>query len=289
MEKCAAVFLIAAVVVVGAPSARSQSIGAPLRVAKDGTNTTPVEMPSIKFDIISFKRCGDDMRGSGRPQNGGDFLAYHCQPIEQLIYYAYTTAEHPFLMSGEPGWVDTDPYEFVGKVAPEDVAAFQKLDLPSKRMMMRGVLADVLKLQLHPDPTPHSVYDLVVSKGGTKLTPFKDGESNTLPNGRTLEGKGQAGDADGTVYYQGETMPQLAEAIETRIGKQVIDKTNLPGQWDFKTFMPAQHYSPNMDNSDDSPIPHVFSGVKALGLDLVSAREITGGLIVDHIDRPPEN
>jgi len=272
-----------------APPASAQSIGAPARIAADGNNTTPVEMPSIKFDIISFKRCEDTMRGSGRPENGGDFLAYHCQPIGQLIYYAYDTAEHPFLMTGQPGWVDTDPYEFVGKVAPEDIPAFQKLDLPSRRMMMRGVLADVLKLQLHPDPTLHSVYDLVVAKGGMKLTPFKDGESNTLPNGRTLVGKDQAIDPDGTAYFQGETMPQFAEAIQTRIGKQVINKTNLPGQWDIKTFMPREHYSPAMDNSDDSPIPHVFSGVKALGLDLVSAKEVTGGIILDHIEKPPAN
>jgi uncharacterized protein (TIGR03435 family) len=282
-------FTVAILLSFSAASVSAQSIGAPLRTADDGNNKALVEMPSVKFDIISLKRCEDGMRGPGRPENGGDSLAFHCQPIQQLIYYAYLTAEHPFLMSGEPGWVDTDPYEFVGKVAPEDVAAFQKLDLPSKRMMMRGVLADTLKLQLHPDPTLHSVYDLVVAKGGMKLTPFKAGETNTLPNGRTLEGKGMASDPDGTTYYQGETMPQFAEAIETRIGKQVLDKTNLPGQWDFKTFMPAQHYSPNMDNSEDSPIPHVFSGVKALGFDLVSAKEITGALILDHIEKPPVN
>lgn len=285
MAKC--LLTISILLLLSTPSISAQSIGAPLRTADDGNNKAPVEMPSIKFDIISFKRCEDGMRGPGRPQNGGDSLGFHCQPIQQLIYYAYTTAEHPFLMTGEPGWVDTDPYEFVGKVAPEDVAAFQKLDLPSKRMMMRGLLADALKLQLHPDPTPHSVYDLVVSKGGMKLTAFKAGETNTLPNGQTLEGKGMAGAGDGTTYYQGETMPQLAEAIESRIGKQVIDKTNLPGQWDFKTFMPAQHYSPSMENAEDSPIPQVFSGVKALGLDLVSAKEITGALILDHIEKPP--
>jgi len=119
----------------------------------------------------------------------GTFSRITASLSNSLIYYAYTTAEHPFLMSGEPGWVDTDRYEFIGKVAPEDIAAFQKLDLPSRRMMMRGVLADLLKLQLHPDPTLHSVYDLVVAKGGMKLKPFTDGESNTLPSGQTLVGK----------------------------------------------------------------------------------------------------
>ena len=84
-------------------------------------------------------------------------------------------------------------------------------------------------------------------------------------------------------------MPQLAEALSTRIGQQVINKTGLIGGFDFKTFMPLAHYNPRMDTAEDSPIPHVFSGVKALGLDLVSAKEITGALILDHIEKPPVN
>jgi len=247
-------------------------------------------MPSFKFDVISFKPCDDTMPGSIKPDNGGDFLIYHCEPIEILIYYAFDVPTHPFQLSGEPGWVDTDRYEFEGKVAPEDADAFQKLDLASKRMMMRGMLIDELKLKLHPDLTPHSVYDLVVGKGGIKLTPYKDGDTTTLPNGRKLEGRGLlATDPDGTAYYQGESMPQFAEAISTRIGKQVINKTNLPGAYNFKTFMPGAHYSPYRDTIDDSPIPHVFAGVKALGLDLVSAKELTGALIIDHVEHPPQN
>ena len=66
-------------------SVSGQSIGAPMRIASDGNNKTPVEMPSIKFDIILFKRCEDGMRGAGRPQNGGDSLSFHCQPIPHVF------------------------------------------------------------------------------------------------------------------------------------------------------------------------------------------------------------
>lgn len=270
--------------------ARAQSTAAAIPPAMNGLKGAIGVMPSFKFDIISFKPCGDARPGSIRPEYGGDFFAYHCQTIHELIYYAYDVPQHPFMLSGEPDWALNDLYEFQGKVAAEDADAFQKLDLASKRMMMRGMLTDALKLKLHPDLTPHSVYDLVVGKGEIKLTPYTDGETKKLPDGRTLEGKGLVGfDSDGTAYYQGESMPQFAEAIAARIGKQVINKTNLIGPYDFKTFMPPAHYSASVDNTDDSPIPRIFDGVKALGLNLVSAKEVTGALILDHVELPPQN
>ncbi len=246
-------------------------------------------MPAMQFDVVSFKRCPDGAVGSRIQSPTSDLFAYRCLPIQQLIYYAYTTAEHPFLMSGEPAWVDTEPYDFEAKLEPEDVTAFHKLNLATRRMMIRRVLAKELKLTMHSDPTPHSVYDLVVGKGDLKLTPYKADEPITLPNGDTVQGVGVNVGPDGVAYYHGETMSQFAEAIETRVGRQVIDKTKIPGRFNFTTFMPPEHYSPAMENADDSPIPKIFDGVKALGLNLVSAKEVTGGLVIDHIERPPEN
>ena len=271
------------------PAAQAQVTGDGILPAMNGLGGAVGLMPSFKFDIISFKPCGEVRHGAIAPEYGGDYLAYHCQTVNQLIYYAYDVPQHPLVLSGQPDWVGNDLYEFQGKVAGENADAFQKLDLAAKRMMMRGMLVDVLKLKLHADLTPHSVYDLVVGKGELKLTPYKKDETNTLPDGRTLAGKDQAMEPDGRMYYQGISMPQLAETIESRIGHQVINKTNLPGAYDLKIFMPGAHYSPSMDTMDDSPIPHIFDGVKALGLDLVSAKEVTGGLVLDHVDRPPEN
>jgi uncharacterized protein (TIGR03435 family) len=249
-------------------------------------------MPSIKFDIISFKRCSDDTagRGSRSQPTDADFIAFHCQSVHNIIYFAYTTADHPFLLSGQPDWVETDRYDLQAKVAAEDVEAFRQLNMASRRMMVRGMLADELKLKMHLDTTLHPVYDLVVGKGELKVTPYKEGETVTLPNGQVVaQPTGLEMAPDGLASYHGVLMVQFAEALAVRVGRQVIDKTNLAGRYDLKTFMPAAHYSPSMENAEDSPIPKIFDGVKALGLNLVSAKEATGGLIVDHIERPPEN
>jgi bla regulator protein BlaR1 len=283
----------AIVVLLGAPAILAQGADATVPPGTDADGTVGV-MPSIKFDIVSFKPCAKGATpGPGKPiqSSTSDSFGYHCQPISHLIYYAYTTFDHPFQMTGEPTWVDNDLYDFTAKLAPEDLDAFHKLSLPSRRLMIRAILADELKLKVHLDMTPHPVYDLVIGKGKLNLTPFKVGETSTLADGRKLEGQGlMLADADGTIHYQGEAMNQFAEAISVRVDRQVIDKTGLPGRYDFTTSLPLAHYSPNMGgDADDSPVPKTFDAVKALGLNLVSAKELTGGLIVDHIERPPEN
>ena len=124
--------------------AHAQVTGDGILPAMNGLGGAVGVMPSFTFDIISFKPCGEVRHGPLAPEYGGDFLAYHCQTVLQLIYYAYDVPQHPFLLSGQPDWADSDLYEFQGKVAGEDAAAFQKLDLAAKRMMMRGMLVDVL-------------------------------------------------------------------------------------------------------------------------------------------------
>jgi len=54
-------------------------------------------------------------------------------------------------------------------VAPADLPTWKKMTLTEKRMMVRELLADELKLQVHEDTTEHPVFDLVVAKGGPKL------------------------------------------------------------------------------------------------------------------------
>jgi uncharacterized protein (TIGR03435 family) len=243
----------------------------------------------IKFDIVSFKACKEGFGSSSvvLPPDG-DFIAYRCQPVARILYFAFN-GPHPFMMTGEPVWVDTDRYDFQAKVDAEDIAAWQKLSLASKRVMVQGLLEDVLKVKVHADMTPHTVYDLVVAKGGPKFRAFQDGESNTLPNGKVLVGRDSYWSPDGTNTIQGITIGALAETLASRVGRQVIDETGLPGLYDVSLYVPPQHYDASGPDTDDSPIPRIFDGVKALGLELRSSKGPTYGIVLDHIERPSEN
>jgi uncharacterized protein (TIGR03435 family) len=249
-----------------------------------------IPLPVIKFDVVSFKPCKD---GYGSPTVvlplDGDSIAYKCQPIGRIMYFAFGMPTAPFMMTGEPAWVNTDRYDFQAKVAAEDFAIWQKMSLNAKRIMMRGTLADALNLRQHTDTTPHAAYNLVIAKGGIKFSVYKDGETNKLANGRTLTGRENAWLADGTAVYQGVSMSSITEALQTRVGRQVIDKTGLKDFYDITLFLPLTHYDASGADAGDSPIPMIFDGLKKIGLELQATRAETGGLVIDHIDRPPEN
>jgi uncharacterized protein (TIGR03435 family) len=253
-----------------------------------GSAPAKTPLPAIKFDVVSFKPCKE---GYGSPSVvlplDGDSIAYKCQPIGRIIYFAFGVSTTPFMMTGEPAWVDADRYDFEAKVAAEDFATWQKMSLNAKRIMVRGTLADALNLKQHTDTTLHSAYNLVIAKGGIKFSVYKDGETNELASGRTLTGRENAWLADGTAVYQGVSMSSIAEALQTRVGRQVIDKTGLKDFYDITLFLPLMHYDASRADAGDSPIPMIFDGLKKVGLELQATKAETGALVIDHIDRPP--
>jgi uncharacterized protein (TIGR03435 family) len=244
--------------------------------------------PHIDFSVVSFKRCSN--RGSNRVDLplDSDFVAYHCQPIFRLIYFAYGGAtDFNFNLSGYQSWVETDLYDFQAKVAPEDIPIWQKMGLNTRRVVVRQLLADELKLSIHVDKTPKPVYVLSVAKGGPKLKPYTDGEEQKLPSGQVLKGKdmtwlGPVG------YFQGASMAALVESLSAHLDRQVLDHTGLTGSYDFSFPLPYGTGTPaGADLGADVGSP--IEGLSALGLKLGPGKAEVDGLVVDHIDRPPEN
>jgi Protein of unknown function (DUF3738) len=111
--------------------------------------------PHIHFDVVSFKRCAGGGSTTVDLPTDGDYVASHCQPLLRMIDFAYTGA--PALdrnLSGYPSWVETDPYDFQANVAAEDTPTWQKMDLGARRLAVRRLLAEELKLKIHADTTP---------------------------------------------------------------------------------------------------------------------------------------
>ena len=120
-----------------------------------GTFTVVGPPPKIHFDVVSFKRCAGGGSDKVDLPTDGDYVAYHCQPVSRIIDFAYTgaTAIH-FGLSGYPSWVETDLYDFEAMVAAEDISTWQKMDLNARRVAVRRLLAEELKLKIHVDATP---------------------------------------------------------------------------------------------------------------------------------------
>ena len=70
----------------------------------------------------------------------------------------------PDLISGGPGWLDSDHYDIAAKVAGEDIAAYKALSPEQRRQMLQAVLADRFQLAAHTVMQQLSGYTLTVAK-----------------------------------------------------------------------------------------------------------------------------
>ena len=212
----------------------------------------------------------------------------HCQTIKTLLDVAYGGGP-TYLVKGEPDWVDSDPYDFVAKVAPEDVPVWSKLDVPTKRLMVRAVLPDVLNLKVHIEIQSRPIYNLVVAKGGPTFSETKPDPNAPTDPQTPVRGSVHRVDYDEAAYTN-STMLDLAGGLAARLDRDVIDKTGLTGRYDFHVKpLPYQHYDPKTTNVEDTDFAGIIEGVKNLGLRLEPGKADTTVIVIDHIERPAEN
>jgi uncharacterized protein (TIGR03435 family) len=246
--------------------------------------------PKIDFDVVSFKRCAPDQFGTTKIDMplDSDYIAYHCQPISRLIYFAYVNSVSNYnLPKGYAPWVDDKRYEFIAKVSTEDIEAWKKLTLDQRRVVMRALLADVVKLKMRLEDTPQPVYLLQVDKHGSKLKPYQPGDKQKLPDGRLQEGR--VVDYMGEMEYgQAQTVGEIAGALTAHLDRMVLDRTGLTGQYNFVLpVILGDKLTPQHRWTDDSP--SIAEGLADLGLKLQPATVPAEQLVVDHLDPPEEN
>jgi uncharacterized protein (TIGR03435 family) len=273
-----------------APAQKNVAGGAAVKVYARTPNLKP-----ITFDVISFRKSQEPGSGRELPVNG-DFIAYHGSTIDSLLQFAYGGLNNQgyMLISGEPDWVKTDYYEFQAKVAPEDVAEWKAMTVTDKRFMVQAALEDALKLKVHEDTADHPVYNLVVAKGGPKLMEYEPGDTLTppYPGAQAKTGRVLQWFDPFNLVCQDITMAELVNSLSgpDRAGRMVIDKTGLTGAYDFTVPIPYRPLPEQFQQiAEDSGVPTMFEGLKKIGLQLVQAKGPINGIVVDHIERPPEN
>jgi uncharacterized protein (TIGR03435 family) len=270
-----------------AQAAHAPSV-APSGSAQPSATSTEPTPPTIKFDVVVLKRCAPNDFAAYNTISTGDSWQRHCRPIRGLLDLAYGGGS-TYLVKGEPEWVDTDPYDFVAKVAPEDAATWQKMADSTKRLMIRAALPDILNLKVHIEVQTRPVYNLVVAKGGPKLTESKP-DPNAPTDAKTpVRGNFQWADFEEAAYTN-STMLDLAGGLAARLDRDVIDKTGLTSRYDFHVKpLPYQHYDPKTTNVEDTDFGGIIEGVKNLGLRLEPGKADTTVIVIDHMERPSAN
>jgi uncharacterized protein (TIGR03435 family) len=154
-------------------------------------------------------------------------------------------------------------------------------------LLLKPLLEDRFRLQVHRETKVSQTYELVVAKNGSKVKQATPGD--TYPNGfKGLDGVPRPGTfflnlgQQDQLTFQALPMAKLAAILSNQLESHVADKTGLTGDYDF-----VLHWA-----SEDHPDagPSIFTAVQEqLGLRLKSAKLPVECLVIDHVERPSPN
>jgi len=267
--------------------------------------------PRPTFEVVSIKPDhGDPHRVMIRMAPGGRFSADNIS-VKMLLQEAYGVKDSQ--ISGAPGWLDSEQYDIEAK--PEDSSADQDGKLsPEERhaklqMMLQSMLADRFKLALHHDTRELPIYALVVAKNGPKFHESAVTAEDSAPSGppppgppgapRMRRGIGMMGRGDLTV--NGASLDMFANVLSRQLGRLVVDKTGLKGDYDFtlkwtpdegegRMFHGAGEPPRDAAPPPDASGPTIFTALQEqLGLKLESQKGPVDTIVIDHVERPSEN
>jgi bla regulator protein blaR1 len=218
------------------------------------------------------------------PGNGGGQTTdrvHSILPIQLLIAFAYNIpfGSERLRVLGGPDWLASEQYELQAKIDESSYAAIQKLPPAQQReqvdLMEQSLLADRFKLKVHFETREMPGFTLTVAKGGPKLAPAREGESQRI----SLRGNQMT--ATATTLDQWIQSPFLG-------GRTVLNQTALPGTYDFTlTWSDQLAASPTPDTTD---APSLFTAVQEqLGLKLTPTKVPVEVIVIDHIERPSPN
>jgi uncharacterized protein (TIGR03435 family) len=240
--------------------------------------------PLPKFEVAAIKPSAPGSHGGGLKANPGGqtFVAEHMS-LRQLIKYAYKISDSELV--GGPDWVDTFPFDLQ-----------MKSDRPTNRtelpLLIQDLLADRFQLHFRRETRTLPALILTVDKGGSRMTP-NDGPDQWAIS---IQGTG-GGPPPKPPKWAGTrcSMKYLTYWIAQQEDRPVIDRTGLPGFYDFKL-----EYAPDLavrgikgPNGEPPPFfdgPTLFTALREqLGLKLESMKGPVEVYVIDHAAKPAEN
>ena len=280
--------LLVAMLLAGvAAGARAQDVAIPL-MSDLAPNSPAADVKVPEYDVVSVKPNKSDSRVI-RTMTMADGLGMSNVTLKMLIANAYGIRQD--LISGGPGWVDSEHFDLDAKVAGADVDTYRKLNRDQKRTMLISALAERFKLKVHTETKIAPVYELTVAKGGPKLkdtAPVEakpgDGPGAALPRKRNYYDFGP-----GHFTFSGASIGALASQLSSVERRSVIDKTGLTGSYDIDLKWTPDD-APVGGGADSDTGPSIFTALQEqLGLKLEAAKGPVETLVVDHAEPPSEN
>jgi uncharacterized protein (TIGR03435 family) len=235
--------------------------------------------------------------------------------VNMLIQQAYDVRSYQ--ITGGPGWINTERYDIVAKAETADI------DRETMKVLLQSLLAERFNLEIHRETKELPLYLLVVGKDGHKL--HKSAEQPDDPAAaqpanptninqakgvvRAGSGTGKTGSQKGSMMRMGRgqlnaegvQVTAIVQMLAQQLGRPVIDKTGIKGNYDFNLQWTPDETQRSMgiaglDRPADSPLPADTSGPslftavqEQLGLKLEAGKGPVETLVIDRVERASAN
>jgi uncharacterized protein (TIGR03435 family) len=239
-----------------------------------------------KFEVASIRPSkSSNPLGVGNLSRSGRYVGTGIS-VKLLIENAYDLRDCQ--VSGGPDWIKSAKYDIVAK--EEDPENEPRLSgdrrLERFRLELQSLLADRFRFKFHTDTKELPIYALVVGKNGPKF------QKATTKGSMTL-GLGQ-------LTAHSMSMLYLASNLSNQVGRVVLDKTGLQGDYDFTLNWTPEEQTPqafapepiakNTLPQPDANGPPIFTAIQEqLGLKLESQKGPVEILVIDHVEKPTAN
>jgi uncharacterized protein (TIGR03435 family) len=207
----------------------------------------------------------------------GKYLARNSTMVD-LIRAAYRLDADKIL--GGPPWLESDRFDVQAKTSPS-------ISFETAMLMLRTLLEDRFKLQVHDDTRPLPAYTLRLGKRKLQLKePDRSAPAGCRPQPFKPPPPGGAMPPQ-TVDCHNVTMGSFAEQVRRMangyLDKPVVDKTGIEGNWDLTISWTARGQLGLAGSEGVS----VFEALERIGLKLEPDTLPTPVIVVDRVNRTP--
>jgi uncharacterized protein (TIGR03435 family) len=266
---------------------------APAKLEFEVATVKPAAPPAVAAPPGGGPRPGQQGGGPGTAEP--ERVRYRAMTVQSLLMIAYSMPVNQVM---GPSWIESDRYDIVAKVAPGTTKG-------QVSVMLQNLLADRFMLVVHRETSEFPVYELVVGKGGSKLKPHVEdpsapqlgiGEFKQQKDGKPIAALGESVGillppgkwSYAAIRQKLEGTSSLVNLLSRELGRPVIDKTGLTGEYDWNLEFRDQR--PMRQGPPDSDAPEISVAVEEqLGLKLESKKGPVEILVVDSGNKTPSD
>ncbi len=250
-----------------------------------------------KFEVATIKpnKAGDGRRGIRFTPDGVSMMGVS---PDFLFRLAFGVEEDRIL--DVPGWAKSDQYDVDAKVDAADAPKLENLTFSQRKAMFLPLLEERFNLKYHYETRELPLYVLTIAKGGSKLkeSAIADAPTKGGPPHRLMMMRG-----DGSIEAKANTIENLMQALSPEVGRTIIYKTGLTGNYDYTLNWASDQGGgpmlrgpgggpPGGDSAgaSDAAGPSLFTALQEqLGLKLESQKGPVDVIVIDHIEQPSPN